>query len=405
MPDLADGESVEVQGSARLPYVLKNVGGVYSCSCPAWRNQSLGIERRSCKHLRVFRGEAAERERIGDTQPALSQFTAGEHDKAPPVLLAQSWENDQDLSGWWMSEKLDGCRAWWDGCHLRSRQGNVFHAPGWFTAGLPKVPLDGELWVARKAFQRTVSIVRRHDGSEHWRAVKYLVFDLPAARAPFEERLAELRDLVATCQPPYALVHEHELCRSEEHLRDELVRVTEMGGEGLMLRQPGSQYEAGRSPTLLKVKSFRDAEARVIGHLPGTGRHQGRLGALAVELADGTSFCLGTGFSDAQRKNPPPIGSLVTFRYQELSDRGVPRFPSFLRVCHEPHQPLLGQSVPQFTNPDSAARREPAKSYTKDTITMRRFEFVGGTSAKFWEVSMEGSDVTVRFGRLGTVGQ
>ncbi len=105
-----------------------------------------------------------------------------------------------------------------------------------------------------------------------------------------------------------------------------------LGGEGLMLRQPSSIYVAGRSSTLLKVKTFQDAEARVIGHQKGAGRHKGRLGALVVQLADGTEFSVGTGFSDAERGNPPPIGSTVTFRYQELSDGGVPRFPSYLGV-------------------------------------------------------------------------
>ena len=99
-----------------------------------------------------------------------------------------------------------------------------------------------------------------------------------------------------------------------------------------MLRQPGSLYEVGRSSTLLKVKTFHDAEAIVIGHQGGAGKHKGRLGALAVKLADGTEFAVGTGFSDEQRDNPPPVGSTITFRYQELSDAGVPRFPSFVGV-------------------------------------------------------------------------
>jgi DNA ligase-1 len=99
-----------------------------------------------------------------------------------------------------------------------------------------------------------------------------------------------------------------------------------------MLRQPGSAYVAGRSATLLKVKSFKDDEAVVVAHQPGTGRHKGRLGALLVRLADGTEFAIGTGFSDKQREAPPPVGATVVFRYQELSDGGVPRFPSFHAV-------------------------------------------------------------------------
>jgi DNA ligase-1 len=121
-------------------------------------------------------------------------------------------------------------------------------------------------------------------------------------------------------------------CRSVEHLREELDRIDALGGEGLMLRQPGSRYEPGRSPTLLKVKRFHDAEAQVIEHQPGAGRHKGRLGALLVALPNGTTFSVGTGLTDAQRDNPPRLGSTITFRYQELSERGVPRFPSFVGV-------------------------------------------------------------------------
>lgn len=340
MADLKDGETVEMKGSAKLPYVLKNVGGVYSCTCPAWRNQSTPIERRTCKHLRKLRGDAAENERLGAPasapKPAKATDTEGDEgeasSKAPGLLLAESWDNATDVSGWWLSEKLDGVRAYWDGQQFFSRQGNLFLAPDWFTAGLPNVPLDGELWLARKSFQRTVSIVRRQDRSEHWREVQFRIFDAPALRTPFEERLAYLSDAFAKNELPHVGLLPQERCRDMEHLRTELDRVESLGGEGLMLREPGSQYEAGRSSTLLKVKRFHDAEARVIEHLAGAGRHKGRLGALSVELPDGTIFSVGTGFSDAQRENPPPVGSTITFRYQELSDRGVPRFPSFVRL-------------------------------------------------------------------------
>ena len=73
----------------------------------------------------------------------------------------------------------------------------------------------------------------------------------------------------------------------------------------------------------------------MLKHLEGAGRHKGRLGALLVELPDGTTFSVGTGFSDAERAIPPPVGSLITFRYQELSEGGVPRFPSFVGVRAE----------------------------------------------------------------------
>src|SRR5260370_30339072 len=132
MPDLTDGQSIEVQGSGSKPYVLKNTGGVYSCTCPAWRNQSIGIERRSCKHLRKLRGDAAEEARIGSALPARPAPKAEGEVQAPPLLLAESWDSVTDPTGWFLSEKLDGVRAYWDGNQFLSRQGNLFHSPDWF---------------------------------------------------------------------------------------------------------------------------------------------------------------------------------------------------------------------------------------------------------------------------------
>jgi DNA ligase-1 len=305
------------------------VGGVYSCSCAAWRNQSLPIERRTCKHIRKLRGDAAEEARVGGDLPAKPKGSTGSG-SAPPLLLAERWDCVVDPAGWWLSEKLDGVRAYWDGQRLWSRLGNPFHAPGWFVEGLPAESLDGELWLGRKQFQRAVSIVRRQDKNDLWKGVRYVVFDAPKMEEGFEARLKFVQEAIRSAAPPYALAHEHQKCLSLEHLRAELARLEALGGEGLMLRRPGSRYEAGRSATLLKVKTFHDAEARVVGHQGGAGRHKGRLGALLVEMPDGTRFAVGTGFSDAEREAPPAVGSLITFRYQEFV-RG--RRPAISLLC------------------------------------------------------------------------
>jgi DNA ligase-1 len=229
-----------------------------------------------------------------------------------------------------MSEKLDGVRAYWDGETFVSRLGNSFVAPDWFIADLPADTLDGELWVDRKKFQRTIGIVRSGAGGDAWREVRYVVFDAPNARGSFEDRLAHARRVLERAGAPYARCHDHVQSAGIDHLRDELRRVEALGGEGLMLRQPGSPYVVGRSSSLLKVKTFHDAEARVVAHTRGTGKHKGRVGALVVELANGTRFNIGTGLSDIERAAPPPIGAIISFRYQELSDDGVPRFPSYV---------------------------------------------------------------------------
>ena len=330
MPDIKDGEVVYVQGSAKKPYELKNVAGVYSCSCMSWRNQSLPIERRTCKHLKKYRGEQVEFARVGSPPPKTAKVKKKEK---PPVLLAHVWENDIDLDGWWISEKLDGVRAYWDGEQFLSRNGNVYHAPDWFIASLPKEPLDGELWMARKSFQRTSGIVRRHDKSEQWREIKYRVFDVPAQANPFEERQKYLHEILVG-QGSHIDVLEQIQCRGLDHLRAELEKAEALGAEGLMLRQPASLYDVGRSNTLLKVKSFYDAEATIMEYTRGRGRHKGTVGALVcVDCETGVEFKVGTGLSDAVRRNPPAVGTKITYRFQELTDGGKPRFPSFVRVA------------------------------------------------------------------------
>ena len=397
MPDLADGATTEMKGSGAKPYVLKNTGGVYSCTCPAWRNQSTPIEQRTCKHLRKLRGDAAEEARLGGALPQKPvKASADGEDAGPPLLLAESWDNAADLSGWWMSEKLDGVRAYWDGKQFLSRQGNLFHAPDWFIEGLPDHPLDGELWIGRKKFQRTVSIVRRQDKTELWKEVKFLVFDAPAANEVFERRIEIVREALAKAKLAYAQPHEHHRCEDEACLRAELARVESLGGEGLMLRQPQSKYEAGRSATLLKVKTFHDAEAIVTGHQDGAGKHKGRLGALLVKLPNGTTFAVGTGFSDKERSAPPAVGSTITFRYQELSEGGVPRFPSYVGVRIDA-PPTQAVEIP--------VKKPEAKPTTVDTSNARRFECTDDGAAKFWTISKSGSNVTTQWGKIGSDGQ
>jgi DNA ligase-1 len=249
-----------------------------------------------------------------------------------PLVLAQNAPADVDPAGWLVSEKLDGVRAYWDGQQLWFRSGLPVVAPAWFTAALPAVPLDGELWQGRGQFETLVSAVRKQQPVEaEWRAIRLMVFELPGAGGPFEQRARQLEQLVRQHpQAPLGVVAQRSVATHEALqalLRDTLAR----GGEGLMLHRADAAFVSGRTPLLLKLKAQSDAEAQVIGHLAGRGRHAGRLGALRVRTGDGVVFHIGTGFSDAQRETPPPLGSWVTFTHQGLTDAGVPRFASYLR--------------------------------------------------------------------------
>lgn len=252
---------------------------------------------------------------------------------APAVSLAQTYQEGVDVSAYWVSEKLDGVRAYWDGHKFVSRNGNLFNAPPWFVASLPAVPLDGELWMGRGTFEKLSGVVRRRTPDHAaWRQVRFMVFDLPAHTADFNGRLRRLKEIFATLDSPYvSLVAQHKLV-SHEALMTLLDEITRQGGEGLMLRRADSRYHAGRSSDLLKLKRFEDAEATVVGHLPGKGKFDGMLGALMLEMPDGRRFRLGTGFTDAERRNPPPLGATVTYKHHGKTGTGLPRFASFLRI-------------------------------------------------------------------------
>lgn len=281
MPDLRDGQSIEVQGSGSTRYTITNAGGSYSCTCPAWSFQSRGLGQRSCKHIVKLRGQAAEDARLKGGAPAPARpraaapvanagpaFTTLEPEtnidtsespgpSPPELMLAHTWNPSFDLSGWWMSEKLNGVRAYWDGKTLWSRLGNQYLAPDWFTACLPEEPLDGELWMGRNQFARTLSVVKQRDRGDSWRAVKFLVFDAPQIKAHFEERMAFCEN-VLQCRPSvYARPVEQMRCRSAEHLEAEFGRIQALGGAGLLMRKPGSSYEVGRSPSVLEVTRMR----------------------------------------------------------------------------------------------------------------------------------------------------
>jgi DNA ligase 1 len=259
------------------------------------------------------------------------------HGRTVPALAqARVYQGEADLSRYWVSEKFDGVRAYWDGEDLISRHGNRFDVPAAFTRGFPEQPLDGELWMGRGTFSRMVGLINRHDtGPEHWRDVYYMVFDLPRAAGPFNERLQTLRGLLKHHDNPHLRLVRQLKVPGRAALDRRLEKVIEAGGEGLMLHRGDAPYRSYRSADLLKVKPYQDAEARVVAHLPGEGRLEGKMGALLLKTAGGQHFRLGTGFTDAQRAAPPPIGSLVTYKFYGRTRHGLPRFPSFLRVRRE----------------------------------------------------------------------
>ncbi len=252
---------------------------------------------------------------------------------APALMLPTVWLAGRSPAGFLVSEKLDGVRAFWDGSRLRFRSGLPIAAPDWFTAGLPKVALDGELWLGRGHFDRLSGMVRKEVPVDaEWRELRYMVFDLPGAAGTFAQRVQGIHSLVQVAGQTWLQAVAQASVATDAELRLQLKKLVADGGEGLVLHRADALWAAGRSDALLKFKPMQDEDARVVGHLPGKGRNAGRMGALLLELPDGQRFALGTGFTDAQRESPPALGSVVTYRLRDHTPKGLPRFASFLRV-------------------------------------------------------------------------
>ena len=251
---------------------------------------------------------------------------------APGILLANVLGDHVDPAAYLVSEKYDGVRATWDGKTLRFRSGRTVNAPAWFIAKLPAEKLDGELWLARGEFERLSGYVRKSAALDaDWQKIRYMVFELPEGAGTFVQRVARIREVVSAASWPQLVAVEQFRVADRAALKRKLNDVVKGGGEGLMLHLADAAYVTGRSDVLLKLKPLLDTEAKVVAHLPGKGKFAGQLGALRVETPSGKQFNIGTGFSDAIRKNPPPIGATITYTYRGLTNSGTPRFASYWR--------------------------------------------------------------------------
>ncbi len=252
--------------------------------------------------------------------------------KAPELTLAKVYKPTADVEQYWVSEKYDGVRAYWDGTRFLSRQGNEYTAPKWFTEGFPKHSLDGELWIARNTFEQLISTVTKDTPiDEEWQQVRFMVFELPNASGTFSSRLLELKSQLDAIENKHIQLVEQRRFASHHALMTALDQLVADGAEGLMIHHQNALYKTGRTKSLLKVKRHSDAEARVVKHLPGKGKYTGVLGALLLETPQGIRFRVGSGFSDDERRQPPAVGSEVTYKFYGKTRRGKPRFASFLR--------------------------------------------------------------------------
>lgn len=249
------------------------------------------------------------------------------------IQLANLYNKTIKIDEYLVSEKLDGVRAYWNGKELISKQGNVINAPKCFTKNLPSQHLEGELWIARNSFEKVAAIVQKENSTcDDWQDIKLMLFDLPQLNVPFSQRFIEMQKIVKDVNYNNLQVIEQFSVASHQALEQKLKEIVKQGGEGLMLHKANSFYQATRNDNVLKYKTYEDEEAKVIAHIAGKGKYDKMMGAILVENKDGIRFKIGGGFSDQYRKNPPPIGSIITYKFYGKTKNNKPKFASFLRV-------------------------------------------------------------------------
>ena len=264
---------------------------------------------------------------------AFAVFSAAIAVADPPALQHPGkYTGSEAITGWLMSEKLDGVRGYWNGKRLLTRKGNAMHPPAWFTKPLPPFALDGELWHKRNDFAFVQNTVLDAVPSENWKQISYNIFEVPDAPGDFPVRLNKARAWFKAHPAPHVHIVKQIVCNGPDHLNAFLEKIETLGGEGVIIKDPRLPYRAGRLSKVLKVKNFSDMEGTVIAQNPGKGKFKGMLGSLTVRLENAIEFNLGSGFTDADRRHPPPIGAIVTFKYQGFTKNGIPRFASFMRV-------------------------------------------------------------------------
>jgi ATP dependent DNA ligase domain len=262
-------------------------------------------------------------------------------------LLKLSEYKGQNVSGWLASEKLDGVRPYWDGRNLLSRNGKILAVPEGWSTYFPPFAIDGELYTARGEFEKIQSIVMDKTPNEvAWSEIKFYVFDVPEASGGLLERLGELEKFIL--QNPQVgqnlKIIKQVKVKDNAEFEAFAEAVIAKGGEGAVMREPNAPYERKRSKNALKYKKFKDAECEVTEVNAGTGKYAGLMGSVTCkslgaagsnpdeQIPRGVKFKVGSGFSDEERANPPKIGFIITYKYQNLTAKGLPRFLIFLRV-------------------------------------------------------------------------
>lgn len=240
------------------------------------------------------------------------------------------YQGDENIKNWLMSEKLDGIRGYWNGKELLTRKSKKIYTPRWFIKNFPPFELDGELWTKRADFENIQNIVMDKKPSKDWKQITYNIFEVPNANGNFIERLEKAKKWFEKNPNMHVKIIKQIKVQNKGHLHNFFEELSSKGAEGLIVKNPKELYHTGRSPHILKVKKAQDMEGEIIKI--NMSEKTAVLKSLKLKLKNGVIFNLGTGFTKEQRKTPPKVGEIVTFKYFGFTKNRKPKFASFLHI-------------------------------------------------------------------------
>lgn len=229
------------------------------------------------------------------------------------------------------SEKLDGVRAFWDGKNLYSKGGKLLTPPSFFTQNFPPFAIEGELWSKRGDFENIVSILKSTKKKEKWRELKFYIFEVPNQQGGILKRLEVLEAYLASQPAPFISIIPQLPLNTLQALQDALSAITQAGGEGVVVREKDAPYYTGRNKKAMKLKLYEDRECKITSYVQGKGKFENLVGSI-ICLDGDVEFKIGSGMSEDFRKNPPKVGTIITYKYFGLNKNKLPKFPVFLRI-------------------------------------------------------------------------
>lgn len=249
-----------------------------------------------------------------------------------PIILKDL--NTINIQDYLVSEKLDGIRAYWDGKQLLSKSGKNLNPPQWFIKNFPPFALDGELFTKQGDFENIVSIIKNQQDKEQWKNITYHIFEVPNQQGNLIERLQVLENFLKQNQSlPIKIIPQYQFIQLES-LKHFIKEIQNSNGEGVILRNKLSSYETGRKPSALKYKFFLDSECEIIDYKKGKGKYANQVGSIICKEGD-KIFKIGSGLSEDFRKNPPKIGTIITYKFYKTTKNNLPRHPVFLRLYRD----------------------------------------------------------------------